>query len=167
MDKLRGMEYLVRVVEARSFAAAARELEVSPPAVTQMIAALEHELGTTLLRRGPKGVTMTPDGMQYYRICAQTVADLRAAEANLRSGRTRASGVLIVGMADRIARNCIMPELPGFLARHPDLSIDVRSVHTTEEPAAALVDMMIINAWPQYEDMVEKHLAQLRFLVCA
>ena len=52
MDKLRALQYFVRVVEAGSFAAAARELEVSPPAVTHLIASLERVLGAKLLRRG-------------------------------------------------------------------------------------------------------------------
>ena len=167
MDKLRGMQYLVKVVEARSFAGAARELNVSPPAVTQMIAALEHDLGTSLLRRGPRGVLLTPDGAQYYRICAQTVAGLQAAEADLRSGRVRASGILVVGMADRIACNCIMPELPKFLARHPDLRFDIRRVHTTDDPIAAQVDVLLILAWQHYEDWISKDVAQNNYLTCA
>jgi LysR family transcriptional regulator, regulator for bpeEF and oprC len=167
MDKLRGMQYLVKVVEARSFAGAARELNISPPAVTQMIAALEHQLGTSLLRRGSRGVSLTPDGAQYYRVCAQTVADLEAAESDLRAGRMRASGVLVVGMADRLACNCIMPELPDFLARHPDLRVDVRRVHTTEESIAAHVDVLLILAWQHYEDWISKDVAQTDFLTCA
>lgn len=167
MDKLRGMEYLVRIAESGSFAAAARQLDVTPSAVAQMIAALERELGACLVVRGSRGVALTPDGEQYYRTCVQTVADLRAAEAKLRGGRARASGVLVVGMAARIARNCIIPELPGFLARHPELSIDVRTVHTTDEPAAAVVDVMLISAWQHFEDMVERNVAQLRHLTCA
>lgn len=167
MDKLRGMEYLVRVVQAGSFAAAARELEVSSSAVTQMIAALEREVGAALVVRGAKGVKLTPDGEQYYRTCGQTLADLRAAESNLREARKRVSGSLVVGMAARIARNCIAPELPAFLARYPELSIDIRTVHTTDETGAALVDVMLIGAWQHYEDLVERPVAQLRFLTCA
>ena len=167
MDKLRGMEYLVRVVEAQGFAAAARELGVSAPAVTQMVAALENELGVKLLVRGAKRVILTPDGAQYYRISAQTISDLRVAEANLLTGAASVSGLLVVGMPIRIARNCIMPELGKFLARHPDLSIEVRTVNTTDEPEAASVDVLVVNAWHHYEDMVEKHIAHQRYLVCA
>jgi DNA-binding transcriptional LysR family regulator len=167
MDKLRAMEYLVRVVQARSFAAAARELAVSPSAVTQLIAALERELGTALLVRGARGVTLTPDGELYHQTCGQALADLRAAESSLRGARNRVSGSLVVGMANRIARNCIVPELPAFLARHPELSIDIRTVHTTDEPGAALVDVMLIVAWQHYEDLVERNVAQIRFLTCA
>lgn len=167
MDKLRGMEYLVRVVQAGSFAAAARELDVSPSAVTQMIAALERKLGATLLVRGSKGVTLTPDGERYHRSCGQALAELRAAESDLRGARNRLSGLLVVGMATRIARNCIVPELPRFLARHPELSIDIRAVHSSDEPAAAVVDVMLVSAWQHYEDLVERFVAQLRHVTCA
>src|SRR5688572_12167884 len=167
MDKLRAMEYLVRVVEAGSFAEAARELDVSPPAVTKMIAALEHELGTALLRRGGRRLTLTPEGMQYYRVSARTVADLHAAEDDMRSRRRRVSGVLVVGMADRIARNCIMPELGPFLARHPDLQVDVRRVHATNEAVASEVDVLLILSWQHYEDWMSRDIAQTRLLTCA
>jgi DNA-binding transcriptional LysR family regulator len=161
------MEYLVRVVEAHGFAAAARELGVSAPAVTQMVAALENELGVKLLVRGANRVTLTADGEQYYRISAQMISELRIAEANLRTGAARVSGLLLVGMPIRIARNCVVPELGKFLARHPDLSIELRTVNTTDEPDAACVDVLVVNAWHHYEDMVEKHVAHQRYIVCA
>src|SRR3954469_22900716 len=98
MDRLRGMDYLVRVVEAGSFAAAARELDVSPPAVTHMIAALERDLGVRLLRRHSRHLSLTPDGEQFLPACITALGQLRAAEARLSTNRTRASGKLIVGV---------------------------------------------------------------------
>ena len=67
MDKLRALQYFVRVVEAGSFAAAARELEVSPPAVTHLIASLERVLGTKLLRRGSRHLSLTRTGSSSSR----------------------------------------------------------------------------------------------------
>jgi DNA-binding transcriptional LysR family regulator len=87
MDKLRAIEYFVRVVDAGSFAAAARQMEVSPPAVTKMVAALEREIGTTLLRRDARRVLLTPDGDRYLKICANTLAGLRAAEDEFADAR--------------------------------------------------------------------------------
>ena len=167
MDKLRGMEYLARVVEERGFARAARGLDVSPPAVTQMISALERSLGTTLLRRTSKGLSLTPDGEQYYQLCVQTLARVHATEAQLRSNRMKASGVLVVGMSRIVARNCIMPHIAEFFAQHPDVHLDIRSVQTIDEPGAAQVDVLLINAWREREDMIGKHLAQTQYLTCA
>lgn len=62
MDRMRAMEYFVAVVESVGFETAARRFDVSPPAVSQLVAALEHELGVTLLRRTSRHLSLTPDG---------------------------------------------------------------------------------------------------------
>ena len=92
MDRLRAMEYLLRVVNAGSFVAAARELGVSPPAVTHMIAALEKDLGVALLRRHSRHLSLTPDGEHLLPAVQYALAELRAAEAGLSVNRTRSSG---------------------------------------------------------------------------
>src|SRR2546423_11705818 len=111
MDRLRAMEYLIRVVNAGSFVAAARELGVSPPAVTHMIAALEHDLGVALLRRHSRHLSLTPDGEQFLPACMAALEQLRAAEARLSTNRTRASGKLIVGVGRTLSAT-IAPFLP-------------------------------------------------------
>jgi LysR family transcriptional regulator for bpeEF and oprC len=165
MDKLRAMQYFTQVVESGSFAGAARELEVSPPAVTQMVAALEKLLGTTLLVRGARGVSLTRSGEDYYRFCARTIADVRAAESRAR--HVQPSGVLRVGMPRRIVHNCVMAELHAFLHSYPGLKLDLRSVHMSNEPAADLVDVMVLHAWEHYEDLVAREIVWTRFLTCA
>ena len=167
MDKLRAMEYLVRVVEAGSFAAAARELDVSPPAVTKLISALEHELGTPLLRRNSRHLSLTSDGEQFFPVCASALEDLRAAEARLAVNRTGASGKLIVGMPTIVGEHLVAPFLPEFLRRHPELTFDLRVVNFPTERSAALVDVLLLIGWPEASDMVAKCIAQTRFVTCA
>ena len=167
MNKLRAMEYFVRVVESGTFAAAARELDVSPPAVTKLIAALERELGAPLLRRDSRHVSLTPDGEQYFPVCASALADLRAAEANLSASRTRASGKLTVGIAKIVGENCVAPVLSEFLARHPGLTLDLRVVNKPSEPLAARVDVVVFVGWLEDVDMVAKRIAQTRRVTCA
>lgn len=166
MDRLRAMEYLVRVVAAGGFARAARELDVSPPAVTKLVAALERDLGTRLLRRDSRRLSLTPDGEQFLPVCAAALADLRAAEAGLSVNRTRASGKLTVGMA-RVVAPCVTPFLPQFLAQHPEMTLDLRVVQHPKEPLAALVDVLLFIGWLDDTDMVAKRIAQTRFVTCA
>src|SRR2546423_2978189 len=97
MDRLRAMEYLIRVVNAGSFAAAARELGVSPPAVTHMIAALEHDLGVALLRRDSRHLSLTPDGEQFLPAAMAAPSPMRAAVGRLSVNPTRGSGNPVVG----------------------------------------------------------------------
>ena len=66
MDKLRAIEYIIRAVETGSFAAAAKSLDVSTPAVAQLVRALERSLGVALFHRTTRGLTLTADGERYY-----------------------------------------------------------------------------------------------------
>jgi DNA-binding transcriptional LysR family regulator len=167
MDRLRAMEYFVRAVEAGSFAKAARELSVSPPAITKLIAAFERHLGTTLLRRGSRHLSLTPDGERLYPICARALSDLSLAEAHFSASRQRVAGKLTVGMSRIIGEHCVAPFLGDFLARHPDLELDLRIVHLTTEPAAALVDVMVLIGWLDETDFIAKQIGQTRFVTCA
>lgn len=163
MDRLRGMEYLVRVVDAGSFAAAARELGVSPPAVTHMISALEQDLGVVLLRRDSRHLSLTPDGEQFLPAAMTALAQLRAAEARLSVNRTRSSGKLVVGVG-RTASATMALFLPEFLRLHPGTTLDLR---VAQNPKSAPADVVVFVGWVEDADMVAKRVAQTRFLTVA
>src|SRR6266850_92476 len=167
MDKLRAMQYLVQVVRAGGFAAAARELDVSPPAVTKSIAALERTFGVQLLRRDSRHVSLTADGELFVPICVRTLKDLQDAEETLSATKARASGKLVVGMSSIIAQHCVVPFLAEFSARHPQLNLDLRIVHELTEPNAALSDVLVLIGWLEERRLIAKRVAQTRFLTCA
>jgi len=167
MDKLRAIEYFVRVVEAGSYTAAARQLVVSPPAVSKLVAALERDLGTTLLHRDSRRVVLTPDGDRYLQTSIRMLAELREVESELSSRRTRASGRLVLGLSRVIGPNCVMPELPEFLAAHPDLEIDIRAVHYPQEPLADLCDVLVLIGWGEEPAWVMRTIAWNRLRVVA
>jgi LysR family transcriptional regulator, regulator for bpeEF and oprC len=162
LDKLRALQYFVRVVEAGSFAAAARELEVSPPAVTHLIASLEHALGTKLLRRSSRHVSLTPDGEQFLPTCAAVLNELQAAEARLSTSRARTSGKLVVGVQKAFG-HFVAP----FLARHPEITLDLRFVRNPKEPLAALVDVLVFVGWIEDTELVARRCGQLQYVTCA
>jgi LysR family transcriptional regulator for bpeEF and oprC len=162
MDKLRAIEYFVRVVEAGSFAAAARSLEVSPPAVTHLISALERELGAPLLRRNSRHLSLTPDGEQFLPACSYALEELRAAQARLSVNRTRTSGKLVVG-TQKAFGHLVAP----FLARHPELTLDLRFVRNPNEALASAVDVLVFIGWIVDTDMIAKHTGQTRYVTCA
>jgi DNA-binding transcriptional LysR family regulator len=163
MDRLRAMEYFVRVVDAGSFAAAARQLGVSPPAVTHMIAALEHELGVSLLRRDSRHLSLTPDGEQLLPAAMTALAELRGAEARLSVNRTRSSGKLVVGLGRTVSATMAL-FLPEFLRLYPGLALDLRVV---QNPKAAPVDVVVFVGWVENADMVARRIAQTRFVTAA
>ena len=162
MDRLRAIEYFVRVVEAGSFAAAARELEVSPPAVTYLIAALERDLGVPLLRRDSRHMSLTADGEQFLPACTIALEELRAARARLSMNRIRASGKLIVG-TQKAFGHLVAP----FLAAHPGLTLDLRFVPNPKDPLASLVDVLVFIGWVENVDLVAKRAGETRYVTCA
>ena len=115
MDKLRALHYFNLAAESGSFAAVARALEVSPPAVTQLIAALERSLGTTLLRRTTRGVSLTSDGERYYEVSRTITTDLRDIEKQLGPRGAQPRGSLTVLMFGSLGQNCVMPRIAHLL----------------------------------------------------
>jgi LysR family transcriptional regulator for bpeEF and oprC len=162
MDKLRAIEYFVQTVEAGSMAAAARQLAVSPPAVTKMIAALERDLGTTLLRRDSRKLLLTPDGDRYLKTCGRLLADLRETEAALSARRSRARGRLVIGISRTVAAQCIVPRIADFRSRHPDLELEFRNVNYAHEPLAGLCDMLVLIGWQEDSDWIAQQVARGR-----
>jgi DNA-binding transcriptional LysR family regulator len=163
MDRLRAMEYLLQVVNSGSFVAAAREIGVSPPAVTHMIAALERDLGVALLRRHSRHLSLTPEGEHFLPAVQLALAELRSAEARLSLNRTRSSGKLVIGVGRTVAATTALL-VPEFLQLHPQLTLDWRIV---QNPTAASVDVAIFVGWVGDTEMVAKRVAQTRFVTAA
>jgi LysR family transcriptional regulator, regulator for bpeEF and oprC len=166
MDKLRAIQYFNRAVEMGSFAAAARSFAVSTPAVTQLVAALERSLGVTLVHRSARGLSLTPDGERYYRASQRLVADLGELEHQLGAGAGRPRGTLTVGMRQSVAEQCVMPRIGRFLARFPDIELLMRGV-TAEQIERQTLDVAVMVGWPTKGNLIARHVAQTRHVVCA
>ena len=137
MDRLAEMETFVRVIDAGSFSAAARLLEVGQPAVSKSVAHLEGRLGVRLLTRSTRGLTLTEAGKLFYERAKHVLDDVEEADLAARGASAGLSGHLRVSAAVTFARLHVVPRLPTFLAAHPDLSIDIllddRSIDVVEE----------------------------------
>ena len=167
MDKLRAIQYFNRTVEAGSFAAAARSLEVSTPAVSQLVGALERSAGVILFHRSTRGLSLTPDGERYYETSRKVAADLHALEQRLSPRGAKPRGTLTVGMRTTVGQNCVMPQITRFLARYPDIELVIKPVAATQDIGEQSLDVAVLIGWPPERDLVVRHLAQTRFVVCA
>jgi DNA-binding transcriptional LysR family regulator len=125
MDRLAAMEAFVLVVDAGSFSAAARRLNVGQPAVSKLVAQLEERLGVKLLVRTTRGLTATEAGLNYYERARRSIEEADEAETAARGAGSSLTGKLRVSAAVTFARIHVMPHLPELLARHPDLEIEV------------------------------------------
>jgi DNA-binding transcriptional LysR family regulator len=125
VDRLAAMEAFVLVVDTGSFSAAARRLNVGQPAVSKLVANLEQRLGVKLLMRTTRGLTATEAGLNYYERARRSIEQAEEAEFAARGAASSLAGKLRVCAAVTFARLHFMPHLPEFLARHPDLEIEV------------------------------------------
>ena len=125
MDQLDAMAVFARVVEAESFSGAARALGLSKSAVSKQISRLEDRLGLRLLNRTTRRLSLTEGGAAFYQGCQRVVAEAEAAEqavthlASAPRGRLRVNAPMSFGVRH------VSPALPEFLARYPELAIDL------------------------------------------
>lgn len=125
MDRLAAMEAFVLVVDTGSFSAAARRLNVGQPAVSKLVAQLEERLGVKLLVRTTRGLTATEAGVKYYERARRSIEEADEAESAARGAGSGLTGRLRICGAVTFARIHLMPRLPEFLARHPELEMEV------------------------------------------
>ena len=167
MDKFRAVECFVTAAQERSFSGAARELDVSVPAVARMVNALERHLGVRLFERTVRGLTLTADGLRYLESCQVVLEKLNEAEEALRGGAVRPRGTLVVGTSPIISQHCILPALSEFHARYPEIQVDIRNVDKPTSPDAGASEVLVLYGWPQQPGMVQRHLIHTRSIICA
>lgn len=125
MDRFDAMHAFARVVETRSFTKAAQTLHMNKTSVTQLVQQLEARLRVKLLNRTTRKVNVTPDGAAYYERVVRLLADMDDAETSLSSASASPRGRLRVDVPSPLARMILVPALPAFHARYPDIQLDM------------------------------------------
>jgi DNA-binding transcriptional LysR family regulator len=141
-DRLQELSAFVRAAETGSFSRVARELAVSQPSISRMVARLEARLGVKLLLRTTRQVTPTDAGAAFLERARQVLGDLGDAEDAAR-GADSLRGMLRVAMPGALATREIIPRLPGFLALHPRLRLDLVISDGMDDLVAEGVDMAL------------------------
>ena len=118
------MEVFVRVVEAGGLSAAARALRLTPSAVSKLMARLEARLGARLLNRSTRKLQLTPEGAAFYARSVQVLADIEEAEREVLAGAAPRGRVRVNSVVD-LGRNLLLPLVPDFLAKHPEVTLDI------------------------------------------
>ena len=145
MDRLDAIRVFLRVAETGSFSAAAREAGLGQPAVSKQIAALEAHLGAQLLRRTSRSLALTEAGEGFYEACLRLIADLDTAESLVGRGRLLPSGLVRVSVAPVFGRLYVTPLLPNFLARYPDVSVEITASRRAVDLVEDGVDVAVRN----------------------
>ncbi|BFI94626.1 MAG: LysR family transcriptional regulator [Rhodanobacter sp.] len=127
MDRLDTMRLYARIVELGSFTAAANDLGLPRATVTHAIKKLEARLGAQLLQRTTRCQRVTRDGQAYYAHCVRLLADLDEVEANFREAALKPQGRLRIDLPATLARLLVIPALPEFCARFPQVELEIGS----------------------------------------
>lgn len=167
MDKLRALQYFVTAAERGSFTAAARAFEVSVPAVAKLVTALENVLGTRLVNRATRGLTLTSDGQTYLEGCRPLLQELDHIEDLVRHASIKPHGLLTVAAPSFVAQHCVLPALAKFHARYPDIHVDLRLCGYASDVDPHSADLFFLAGWPEHPAMIQKRIAHSRFMICA
>lgn len=125
MDRFDAMQAFARVVETGSFTRAAATLHISRTSVTQLVQQLEARLRVRLLNRTTRKVKVTADGAAYYERVVRLLADMDDAETSLSDASALPRGRLRLDVPSPFARMILIPALPAFYARYPDIQLDL------------------------------------------
>jgi DNA-binding transcriptional LysR family regulator len=141
-DRLRELTAFVRAGETGSFSRVARELGVSQPSISRMVASLEARLGVKLLLRTTRHVAPTDAGRVFLERARQILGDLDNAE-NAARGADGLRGTLRVALSGAFGIREVIPRLPGFAEQHPKLGIELLVSDRTEDLIAEGADMAL------------------------
>ena len=141
-DQLVTLRLFVRVARTRSFSRAAREMNISQPTASRMIAQLEERLGLTLFVRTTRALTLTEAGSAYLSRIQRVLDELDDAEQSVRgSGDLR--GALRIGVSSTFASNVIVPRIGRFLDMHPSLQVELLVADHRQDLIEERVDLAI------------------------
>ncbi|AZF05406.1 LysR family transcriptional regulator [Pseudomonas sp. R5-89-07] len=126
LDRLTGLIAFARTASLGSYTAAARDLSVSPSAVSKSVQRLEEHLGLRLFSRTTRSLTLTPEGRELYERALRVIREIEDIEQTAVASRGEPSGTLKVTAPLPIGVNILAPALPAFRERYPKLVVDLR-----------------------------------------
>ncbi|KAF1047355.1 MAG: HTH-type transcriptional regulator PgrR [Herbaspirillum frisingense] len=165
MDRLDAMRLYTRIVERASFTQAAHDMALPRSTVTKVIRELETRLGVRLLQRTTRVVRPTLDGEAYYRRCLAILDDIEDAEGAFSGAQPK--GVLRVEVQGTLARHFLLPGLPAFLERHPQIEIQMSESDRWVDLVEEGVDCALRYGKLRDSELVARKVATLQRLTCA
>ncbi|VWC86647.1 LysR family transcriptional regulator [Burkholderia lata] len=167
MDHLQAMRIFARVAHLGSFTKAAEQLQLPRPTVSNAVQYLEKHLKTRLLQRTTRRVALTAEGATYYERCMRLLADLDDAETLFEDAGTTPRGAIRVDLPERFALNQVIPALPGFHARYPDLRVVIGTTDRFVDLVADGIDCAVRVGTMSDTSLVARRIGELAQINCA
>lgn len=167
MDRIEAMTCFARVAESGSFTNAAATLGVSRTTATQLVQRLEARLRVRLLHRTTRSVRLTVEGQAYYARVIKLLADLDDADSSVVRSTAAPRGKIRVDAPAPLARRVIIPALPKFQARYPEIKLKLGVSDREVDVVADGVDCVIRGGKPPPSELVARRIGELPFGVYA
>lgn len=167
MDATSDLRVFVRVLDRGNFSLAASDLGITPSAVSKLVSRLEDRLGVRLLERSTRRLALTPEGETFLLRARRIVADIEEAEAEVAQARGAPRGKLRINSGTAFGLHQLAPSLADFLARYPDIDIDLsitdRLVDLIEEQS----DIAVRSGHIPDGAFIQRKIADLQRVICA
>lgn len=167
MDRFDAMRAYVQVVESGSYTKAAQRLNLHKATVSQQIQRLEDKLGTRLLTRTTRSVAATAEGLAYYQHACSILQQVDEVEAQLRKGTGAPAGHLRVDVPVAMGRLVFVPEIRGFLDRHPKITLELGCTDRVVDLVREGVDCALRGGHLPDSRLSARRVGDLRFVLCA
>ncbi|HEX6361431.1 MAG TPA: LysR substrate-binding domain-containing protein [Albitalea sp.] len=167
MDKFTAMQAFVRVVEAGTFTRAADSLHLPKPTVTRLVQSLESQLDTLLLNRTTRRVTLTQDGAAYYDRAVRLLGEMEELESSMSRAKANPRGRLRIDVGSTVAQLLVIPALPDFCARYPDIQIDMGVSDRPVDLIGENVDCVLRGGEIVDQSLVARRLGEFHLIACA
>ncbi|MCR1838344.1 LysR family transcriptional regulator [Rodentibacter caecimuris] len=166
LDKLEVMRAFCRIVETGNFKNASEDLNIATTTLSGQIQSLENHLGIKLLHRTTRRVSPTADGLQYYQRILPLLDEIEEINREIQQ-QNHISGLLKVEMPSPIADHLIVPNLPSFLQKYPNLRFEIGSSERVVDLINEGVDCAIRGGVITDDSLVVKMIGQMPFCLCA
>lgn len=143
MESSLAMLAFVRAVERKGFTSAARDLGVTPSAISKLVTRLETRLGVRLLQRSTRRLALTPEGEVYFDRVQRIVSEIADAESEVMRFGVRPRGRVRMSVGTAFATYALVPALPEFMARYPEIELDLHVTDRVVDLVEAGIDLAI------------------------
>jgi len=167
MDRLDAMRTFMRVAEMESFTRAGASLGLPKASVSTAVRDLESAVGARLLQRTTRRVQLTQDGLSFYERCKDLLADVEDVSTMFQRDDAAVTGRLRVDMPTGIARTLVVPRLPGFLARHPGLEIELSCTDRRVDVVREGFDCVIRAGALADSELIARRIGTFTLINCA
>jgi LysR family transcriptional regulator for bpeEF and oprC len=166
LDNLLALRVFVRIAEAGSFGKAADQLLLPRSTASKLIQDLEDHLGTKLIHRTTRTITVTPEGAEYYERARRLIVDLEEMDAAARQTRAQPKGRMRVDVGSIVANRIVLTALPAFQAAYPDIELRLGVSDRPSDLVSEGVDCVIRGGPLADTTLIARKLCEMEFITC-